>query len=150
MIIKNILTPERTLHGVQGVSKKKILETIAEQISEHVPAINAKDLFNNLINRERLGTTGLGNGIALPHCRSKACPEPTGLFIRLSEPVDFDAVDREPVDLIFALIVPEESTQEHLDILKALAQRFTDDYLLGQIRSANSSESLYQILTAPA
>ena len=149
MIIENILTPERALHGVQGVSKKKILETIAEQISDHVPAINAKDLFNSLINRERLGTTGLGGGVALPHCRSKACPEPTGLFIRLAEPVDFDAVDREPVDLIFALIVPEESTQEHLNILQALAQRFSDDYLISQIRSATSSEALFQILTAP-
>ena len=149
MIIENILTPERTLCGVQGISKKKILENIAEKISSHVPAINAKDLFNSLINRERLGTTGLGGGIALPHCRSRACPEPTGLFIRLADPVDFDAVDREPVDLIFALIVPEESTQEHLDILQALAKRFTDDYLLSQIRTANTPEALYQILTAP-
>ena len=149
MIIENILSPECTLDGVQGISKKKILETIAEHISEQVPEVNAKDLFNNLISRERLGTTGLGRGVAIPHCRSKSCPQPTGLFLRLSEPVDFDAVDKEPVDLVFALIVPEESTQEHLDILQALATRFSDDFLLKNMRSAQSSEALFQILTAP-
>lgn len=149
MIIEHILTPGRTLCGVQGASKKKILEIIAEHISKHVPAINAKNLFNSLINRERLGTTGLGQGIALPHCRSKACQEPTGLFIRLSDPVDFDAVDRKPVDLIFALIVPEESNQEHLNILQALAERFQNDFLLSQMRSAESDEALYQALITP-
>ncbi|MGB1271281.1 MAG: PTS sugar transporter subunit IIA, partial [Endozoicomonas sp.] len=93
MIINHILTPERTFHGVHGVSKKKILEFIAERISSEVPAINAKELFEALIARERLGTTGLGNGIAIPHCRGKACPAPIGLFMRLDEPVDYDAVD---------------------------------------------------------
>lgn len=146
MIIEKILTPERTLCGVHGASKKKTLEIIAEQISLHVPAINTKDLFNSLINRERLGTTGLGRGVAIPHCRSKACLEPTGLFIRLAEPIDFDAVDRAPVDLIFALIVPEESTQEHLDILQALAERFSNDLLLNRMRSTESTEALYQSL----
>ncbi|WP_062263495.1 PTS sugar transporter subunit IIA [Endozoicomonas arenosclerae] len=149
MIIENILTPGRTLCGVQGASKKKILEIIAERISEHVPAINTKDLFNSLINRERLGTTGLGKGIALPHCRSSACQHPTGLLIKLSDPVDFDAVDKQPVDLIFALIVPEENTQEHLNILQALAERFTSEVLLSQMRAAETPEALYNIICRP-
>lgn len=149
MIIENILTPERTLCGVHGASKKKILEIISEHICQHVPEINTKDLFNSLVSRERLGTTGLGRGVALPHCRSKACQKPTGLFIRLAEPVEYDAVDRKPVDLIFALIVPEESTQEHLNILQALAERFNNDLFLDKMRSADSSEALYQSLAAP-
>ncbi|MGI9275021.1 MAG: PTS sugar transporter subunit IIA [Endozoicomonas sp.] len=148
MIIEHLLTPERTLCGVHGASKKKILETVAEQISHHVPAINAKDLFNNLIARERLGTTGLGQGIALPHCRSKACQAPTGLFIKLAEPVDFDSVDRQPVDLVFALIVPEESTQEHLQILQALAERFQSAVMLQKMRESENALSLYQSITA--
>lgn len=149
MTIENILTPERTLCGVHGASKKKVLETVAEKISQQVPAINALELFNSLICRERLGTTGLGKGIALPHCRSKACQEPTGLFIRLSEPVDFDSVDREPVDLVFALIVPEESAQEHLNLLQALAERFSSEALLTRMREAESPEQLFEIMIAP-
>ena len=101
MIIHRILTPERTLKGVQGVSKKKILEFVADRISHDVPEINAKDLFEALISRERLGTTGLGNKIAIPHCRCKACPEPVGLFMRLAEPVDFDSVDQQPLCIGF-------------------------------------------------
>lgn len=143
MIIHRILTPERTLDGVHGVSKKKILEFIADRISSEVPEINAKDLFEALVSRERLGTTGLGEGVAIPHCRCKACPDPVGLFIRLAEPVDFDAVDRKPVDLVFALIVPEGDNQEHLEILKALAERFHSALSLQKMRSATDRQELY-------
>ncbi|WP_066017424.1 PTS IIA-like nitrogen regulatory protein PtsN [Endozoicomonas atrinae] len=146
MMIHRILTPERTLDGVHGASKKKILEFIAERISSDVPEINAKELFEALVARERLGTTGLGEGVAIPHCRCKACPSPIGLFIRLAEPVDFDSVDRKPVDLVFALIVPEGENQEHLEILKALAERFHSTTLLEKIRSASATELLYQFI----
>ncbi|MFK0570847.1 PTS sugar transporter subunit IIA [Endozoicomonas sp.] len=147
MKIHRILTPERTLDGVHGVSKKKILEFIADRISSEVPEINAKELFEALISRERLGTTGLGEGVAIPHCRCKACPEPVGLFIRLAEPIDFDSVDRKPVDLVFALIVPEGENQEHLEILKALAERFHSASMLEKIRSATDSEMLYHSIS---
>ncbi len=143
MIIHRILTPGRTLDGVHGVSKKKILEFIAERMSSEVPEINAKELFEALVSRERLGTTGLGEGIAIPHCRCKACPEPVGLFIRLAEPVDFDSVDRKPVDLVFALIVPQGENQEHLEILKALAERFHSSSVLKNMRSAHDTPTLY-------
>ena len=149
MIIEKVLTPERILCDAQGASKKKVLEVIAETISEHVPAISGKDLFNSLVNREKLGTTGLGSGIALPHCRSKACQEPIGLLVRLAEPVDYDSVDKQPVDLLFALVVPEEGTQEHLTILQALAERFQSTELLSGLRSAESSEQLFKLITAP-
>ncbi|WP_422467121.1 PTS sugar transporter subunit IIA [Endozoicomonas sp. ALC013] len=147
MIIHRILTPERTLDGVHGASKKKILEFIAERISSDAPEINAKELFEALVARERLGTTGLGDGVAIPHCRCKACPEPIGLFIRLAEPVDFDAVDREPVDLVFALIVPEGENQEHLEILRALAGRFHSALTLQKIRSATNTTMLYRTMS---
>ncbi|WP_299725410.1 PTS sugar transporter subunit IIA [uncultured Endozoicomonas sp.] len=147
MIIHRILTPARTFDGVHGVSKKKILEFIAEHISSEVPEINGKDLFEALISRERLGTTGLGNGIAIPHCRCKACPEPVGLFIRLAEPVDFDSIDQKPVDLVFALIVPEGENQEHLEILKALAEQFHSDRLMASVRQAENVQNLYDCIT---
>ncbi len=148
MIIENILTPARTLCGVHGTSKKKILEAVATLISEEVPAINAKDLFSCLVTRERLGTTGLGDGVAIPHCRNKSCTKPTGLLIRLAEPVDFESIDHKPVDIIFALIVPEEDTQEHLEILKALAGRFQSNLLLNKMREAKGSTELYNYLVS--
>ena len=147
MIIHRILTPERTLDGVLGVSKKKILEFIADRISSEVPEINAKEVFEALIARERLGTTGLGEGVAIPHCRCKACPEPTGLFIRLAEPIDFDSVDRKPVDLVFALIVPERENQEHLEILRAMAERFHSALMRQKIRAATDARMLYHCIS---
>ena len=140
MIIHRILTPGRTFDGVQGGSKKKILEFIAEHISSDCPEINTAELFNALVARERIGTTGLGAGVAIPHCRCKDCPEPIGLFIRLAEPVDFDAVDREPVDLLFALVVPEGEELEHLEILKALAERFHSPTVLTELRTADNRD----------
>ncbi len=146
MIIHRILTPGRTFDGVQGGSKKKILEFIATHISSDIPEINTEELFDALLARERISTTGLGAGVAIPHCRCKYCPQPVGLFIRLAEPVDFDAVDREPVDLVFALVVPEGEEQEHLDILKALAERFHSSATLEKIRSVDG-EALYQCIS---
>lgn len=148
MIIQHILTPGRTFCDVPGVSKKKVLESIAETLSKEVPAINANELFEALVARERLGTTGLGHGIALPHCRFKPCPGPTGLFARLEEPIDFDAVDREPVDLVFALIVPEGDNQEHLDVLKSLAERFNVEEIRHQLRQAEDAEAMFEIITS--
>lgn len=147
MIIQHILTPGRTLCDVSGVSKKKVLESIAETLSREVPAINASELFEALVARERLGTTGLGHGIALPHCRLKSCPEPVGLFARLEEPIDFDAVDREPVDLVFALIVPEGDHQKHLEILKSLAERFNAEDIRNRLRQAEGVEAIFEIIT---
>ena len=148
MIIHSILTPERTLDGVQGISKKKILEFIANRINEDIPQIDASALFESLIARERLGTTGLGNGVAIPHCRCADCPEPIGLFIRLKEPIDFDSIDRAPVDLIFALIVPEGENQEHLELLRALAEQFSSNFVMESINQAKNANMLYQSFIA--
>ena len=133
--------------GAFAASKKKILELIAEEFSTKVPTINSAELFDAFITRERLGTTGLGKGIAIPHCRFKSCPEPTGLFLRMEHPVDYDAVDRQPVDLVFALIVPDGDNQEHLQILQSLAECFHSDTLVTKLRQATSESALYEILT---
>ena len=146
MMIHQILTPERIIVNAQGGSKKKVLELVANRVSQSVPEINAKELFDALIARERFGTTGLGNGIAIPHCRCKACPAPIGLFMRLAESVDFDSVDRDPVDIVFALIAPEGENQEHLEILQMLAERFRSEFLLKNLRTAIGVDEIYQIL----
>jgi len=145
MMIQDILTSGRTLSGVSATSKKKVLELVAERVSDSVPTVNVAELFDALIARERLGTTGLGKGIAIPHCRLSSCTEPTGLFFRMDQPVDFDSVDRLPVDLIFALIVPDGDHQQHLELLKELAARLGDEAFVRALREAHSAAEMFEL-----
>ena len=123
--MKDILTPARTLCRAPGLSKKRLFETIASIISEDQPALVYDEVFSQLIAREKLGSTGLGQGIAIPHCRVDACPEPLGTLVTLEQAIDFDAPDDQPVDLLFALLVPGEAHQQHLDILANVARLFS-------------------------
>ncbi len=145
MQLSSILSPGRTLCGVPGSSKKRILENIASFISEDFPALNANQIFEHLISREKLGSTGLGNGIAIPHCRIKDCNRIIGSLIRLDEAVDFDAMDGVPVDLLFVLLVPEEVQNEHLEVLAKLAEMFSDPDFCKQLRQAKTNDALYQL-----
>ena len=146
--ISDILVPQRTLCDVQASSKKAALELIADLISDADPGLTKMEVFNSLVNRERLGSTGLGRGIALPHGRLKHCGQALGAFMRLATPVDYDAIDGNPVSLLFALLVPEDSTQEHLDLLARLAEKFSDKAVLEQLETETSAEKIYTILTA--
>ncbi len=147
--LDTIISPSRTLCGVEGVSKKRVLQHLATLIANDIPTLDADELFRRLIARERLGSTGLGHGIAIPHCRIDNCTGTIGTLLKLAEPIDFDAVDNEPVDLVFALIVPEESHEDHLQTLAALAERFTNPKVVRQLREAQSPEALYEAATAP-
>ncbi len=148
MQIDTILSPERTLCSVSGSSKKSVLETVAESISKDIEVINSDELFDSLIAREKLGSTGLGNGIAIPHCRIKNCQHITGALITLENPVDFDAIDGEPVDLLFVLLVPEQAHEDHLNVLAELAARFSDSGFCQRLRDSNSNESLFHSATS--
>lgn len=143
MQLKTILTPGRTFCGVPGSSKKRILENIARIISECTPSLNSNQLFDNLITREKLGSTGLGQGIAIPHCRLSDCDSVLGTLIKLEQPVDFDSIDNQPVDILFVLLVPEQATDEHLQVLATLAERFSDPQFCQRLRAASDSEELY-------
>ena len=145
MLIETILSPGRTLCGVPGSSKKRVLENIAGCISEDINTIDADQLFNSLLAREKLGSTGLGNGIAIPHCRMKDCTKIIGGLVKLQEPIDFDAIDGEPVDLIFVLLVPEEAHDEHLQVLASIVQMFSDKDFCQQLRDAEDNNTLYQL-----
>lgn len=150
MQLQTILAPRRTLCGVQGSSKKRILDILARQIAQDIPTLNADDLFRSLVARERLGSTGLGHGIAIPHCRIENCTGTVGALIKLSEPIDFDAIDGEPVDIIFALLVPEEACDDHLQTLATLAGMFSDASFRNQLRQAQTDEDLYKLaINAP-
>ena len=145
MQLKSILTPERTFCGVQGGSKKRIFETVSDLIAQDLPYINSDELFTNLLARERLGSTGLGYGIAIPHCRLQNCVSSAVTLVKLDKPIDFDAIDGNPVDLLCVLIVPQEENQIHLEILAELAELFSQEAFRRKLRSAQNATLLYQL-----
>lgn len=148
MQISDILVPERTLCNVSTNSKKASLEILAGLIASADPGLTKTEVFNSLINRERLGSTGLGKGVALPHGRLKQYGKTLGAFVKLESGVNYDAIDGNPVELLFALLVPEESTQEHLDILAKLAEKFSDENVLEQLKVEQSTDKVFNILVS--
>lgn len=144
--IEDILTPGRSLVDVPGGSKKRVLEQIANLIARDLPEIDAITVFEALVAREKLGSTGFGNGIAIPHCRLPGCLTPISALLRLEAPVDFDAIDGAPVDLLFVLLVPEAATDEHLELLRQIAGLFDRPDIRERLRQANSAEALYQVV----
>lgn len=146
--INSILVPGLTRKSFPGTSKKKVLEHIAEAIALAFPSMSENRLFDNLINRERLGSTGIGQGIAIPHSRMEECENVIGALFVLDEKISFDAIDNQPVDLLFVLIVPKEATSEHLELLSQIAEKFNDQALCEKLRNADDNEALYEIMTA--
>ncbi|MET0126730.1 PTS IIA-like nitrogen regulatory protein PtsN [Pseudomonas caspiana] len=144
--LENILTPGRSLVNVPGGSKKKVLEQIANLIGREVPDLDSQVVFESLVAREKLGSTGFGNGIAIPHCRLKGCASPISALLHLNAPVDFDAIDGAPVDLLFVLLVPEAATDAHLELLRQIASMLDRKEVRERLRSAASNEALYQVV----
>lgn len=145
MQLEEILTPERCYCHIEGVSKKRILTNVSQMISEDIGDIEADVIFNALMGREQLGSTGLGKGIAIPHCRVPLCDAIVGTLVTLKEPIDFDSIDNKPVDILFVLIVPEEQNDEHIKTLAGLATLFNDDDFCFTLRHTNDPEDLYNI-----
>jgi PTS system nitrogen regulatory IIA component len=143
-----LLCRECCTRTLQAGSKKRALERVSELVSNCVDGLNDVEVFDSLISRERLGSTGMGRGVAIPHGRLKGIDHAVGAFVRLEEGIDFDAVDRQPVDLLFFLLVPEHFTDEHLQILSLLAQMFTDQPFCLRLRSAVNDNELYDLIAA--
>ena len=146
--LETILTPGRSLVNAPGGSKKKALEQIANLISKQVPELEMQDVYEALIAREKLGSTGFGNGIAIPHCRLKGCETPVSALLHLKAPIDFDAIDGAPVDLLFVLLVPQAATDAHLELLRQIASMLDRKEVRDKLRSASSNEALYQVVLA--
>jgi PTS system nitrogen regulatory IIA component len=144
--LENILTPGRSLVNVPGGSKKAVLEEIAKMIGQQVPELNRQTVYESLIAREKLGSTGFGNGIAIPHCRLKGCDAPVSAVLHLEKPVDFDAIDGAPVDLLFVLLVPEAATDAHLELLRQIASMLDRAEVRASLRGAKSSDELYNVV----
>ena len=145
--LSTILTPGRVTCRVQGGSKKRLFETIARTISEDQVSLPYNLVLSSLIAREKLGCTGLGQGIAIPHCRVENCTHALGTLVTLEEAIDYDAPDSKPVDILFVLLVPQEAQQQHLDILAGLAGLFNDPAFCEQVRGTRDSASLYAAVT---
>ena len=148
MEIDSILAPNCVLLKQQCNSKKRILEIIASHLCDHYPELDPSNVFSALIARERLGSTGIGQRIAIPHCRISGCLKTIGVLVTLAEAIDFNAIDNKPVDIIFVLVVPENNDQDHLKTLAVLAEFFSDKNKQQKIRQAESIEELYAIITA--
>lgn len=148
MKVKDILKLDRVECGLEGVnSKKAVLEHLAEMLASECSDLSALNAFDGLIARERLGSTGLGHGISIPHGRMAGITKTKGAFLKLSKGIDYDAVDNLPVDMFFALLVPEESTDEHLQILAQLAEKFSDNNFLTDLREQAEPEKVFALLT---
>jgi PTS system nitrogen regulatory IIA component len=145
MTISALLSPQRIFLDTEISSKKKLLELIANIVADQTQLAESL-IYNNLLNRERLGSTGLGHGFAVPHARLENLDKTIGCLFRLKEPVNFEAPDNQPVDLVFTIIIPQEATEEHLMILSSLASIFSRTDVCEAIRGATSRDEIAQII----
>ncbi|AVQ87424.1 MULTISPECIES: PTS IIA-like nitrogen regulatory protein PtsN [Plesiomonas] len=146
MQLSSVLSLDCTRSAVHCSSKKRALEIISELAASRL-TVAPQTLFEAMLAREKMGSTGIGNGIAIPHGKMEPGTTTVAVFIRTEQPIPFDAVDNQPVDLLFALLVPEDQCQQHLQTLSAVAKRLADKSVCRRLRTALSDEELYQILT---
>ncbi len=147
MEISDILTPERVLVSVRATSKKQALQELARYASQ-ITDLPEREIFDILLERERLGTTGVGRGIAIPHGKLNELDRLFGIFVKLDQPVDFDAVDDQPVDLLFLLLAPESAGADHLKALARISRLMRDPTLCERIRATTDADELFGLLTS--
>ena len=143
MKIDSILVPERTVSGLEASSKKKAIELAAQAIVESLPHLSIGDVYRGLIDREKLGSTAIGNGVAIPHCRLQDSSSIIGGLFVLNHPIDFGAHDDEDVQIMFVLLVPESETTAHLAALAMLAECFEKDAYRQSLIEATGDADLF-------
>ena len=143
MNIDSILVPERTVCGLNASSKKRAIELAAEHIGSTLPHLNVGDVYRGLIEREKLGSTAIGKGVAIPHCRLDSCESIIGSLFLLDEAIDFGAHDDEYVNVMFVLLVPESETTEHLAALAMLAEYFAEEAYRFSLAEAETDAELF-------
>ena len=146
-LVARILTASHVALDLQASSKKRLFEQ-AGLLFENLDGIARSLVFDSLFAREKLGSTGLGQGVAIPHGRIKGLKEALGAFARLAQPIPFDGPDGKPVNLVFILLVPEQATEKHLQILSELAQLFSDRVLRDAMAAASDAGALHQLIAA--
>ena len=143
-LISKILLPENILLDTESTSKKRVFERVG-LLFENNQQIARSQVFDSLFTREKLGSTGLGQGVAIPHGRIAKLRDATAAFVKTSHPIPFDAPDGQPVNLIFVLLVPERATDLHLQILGELAQMFSDQQFRNRLLACEDSASIHQL-----
>jgi nitrogen PTS system EIIA component len=149
MTLADIIDARTILPSLKVQNKKQLLQELAQGIASQV-AIDSRVVFDTLLQREKLGSTGLGQGIAIPHGRLPSITRVYGLFARLHHPVAFESVDGEPVDLVFALVSPDHAGADHLTALARVSRALRDSDTLKKLRGTESPDGLYAILTQHA
>jgi PTS system nitrogen regulatory IIA component len=146
MEIVELINPDRVVPHLRATCKKQALQELAKHAAG-MTDLSEREIFDVLLERERLGTTGVGGGIAIPHGRLTGIDHMYGLFARLDEPVEFDAIDDQPVDLIFLLLAPEGAGADHLKALARVSRTLRDPATCEKLRGTESSDALYAVLT---
>ncbi len=144
-----MISPEGVIANLRVTSKKQALQELAKRAAE-LTGKPERSIFEVLIERERLGTTGVGNGIAIPHGKLPGLDRLYGLFARLNKPIDFDAIDEQPVDLICLLLAPETAGADHLKALARVSRLLRDSTICEKLRGSDKAEAVYALLTESA
>lgn len=148
MDLKEIVAPEALHAGLNATSKKHLMQELAQRAADAY-GLSQRPVFEALLERERLGSTGMGRGVAIPHARLEGLDRIVGVFSRLQKPIDYDAADGEPVDLVFALFAPEDSGADHLRALARISRSLRDASICSKLRSADQAAAIYAVLTNP-
>ncbi|MGQ8365283.1 PTS IIA-like nitrogen regulatory protein PtsN [Glaciecola sp. 1036] len=146
MIISDIISLDRTKCAVECQSKKRILEIISEIAVKQNPSLDQVDVLNSLLSREKMGSTGIGNGIAIPHGRISGIDNVMAIIVTSDSGIDFDAIDNRPVDIFFAILVPKEQAEKHLASLAAIARKLGNKDIVKAIRSAENKNQIIAAL----
>ena len=145
MSLHDILTPDSVIPALRVNTKKQALQELSERAAS-VSGLAAREIFDALLQRERLGSTGVGDGIAIPHGKLAKCGRIFGIFARLERPIDFDALDGLPVDLMFLLIAPENAGADHLKALAMIARALRNPSLAAKLRATRDASALYSLM----
>jgi len=146
MEIADLIGPDSVIADLRATSKKQALQELAERAAA-ITGLHERQVFDVLLERERLGTTGVGNGIAIPHGKLAGLKKLHGVFARLSTPIDFEAIDERPVDLIFLLLAPETAGADHLKALARVSRLLRDQAVCEKLRKTDTADALYILLT---
>jgi nitrogen PTS system EIIA component len=149
MPLNDLLAAHAVLPALKSKNKKQVLQEVAARAAE-LCGRSEREIFETLLHRERLGSTGIGQGVAIPHGKLPALERLVGVFARLEKPIDFDALDGEPVDLIFLLLAPEGAGADHLKALARIARLLRDEKIATQLRAARDENALQALLVTPA
>jgi len=149
MDLGDLITPEGVIASLKARNKKQALQELAQKASE-LTGTDARQIFEALLQRERLGSTGVGRGIAIPHGRIEGLKKVVTVFARLDEPIPFDSLDDEPVELLFLLLAPAHAGADHLKALARISRLLRDPTSIENLKAANDRAALYAVLTEPA